>query len=142
MPAPEHSDPAGLGARSDLIGALERISIEAVLTVQSIAPTSDLRFPRQGSLLSGCRYRPLAASVQYSGARLCTLTVNPRGEEEPVPRLQAIVINCREPALLARFYAELLGLAVSPQDAAARRPERWARKNQSCWGAEKACICG
>jgi hypothetical protein len=41
------------------------------------------------------------------------------GEEEPVPRLEAIVINCREPATLAGFYAELLGLAVSPQDAAA-----------------------
>jgi catechol-2,3-dioxygenase len=41
------------------------------------------------------------------------------GEEEPVPRLEAIVINCREPAALASFYAELLGLAVSPEDAAA-----------------------
>jgi catechol-2,3-dioxygenase len=36
-----------------------------------------------------------------------------------VPRLEAIVINCREPATLASFYAELLGLAVSPEDAAA-----------------------
>jgi Glyoxalase-like domain len=36
-----------------------------------------------------------------------------------VPRLEAIVINCREPAILARLYAGLLGLAVSPQDAAA-----------------------
>jgi hypothetical protein len=33
--------------------------------------------------------------------------------------LEAIVINCREPATLAGFYAELLGLAVTPQDAAA-----------------------
>lgn len=36
-----------------------------------------------------------------------------------MPRLEAIVINCREPATLARFYAGLLGLAVSPHDAAA-----------------------
>ena len=36
-----------------------------------------------------------------------------------MPRLEAIVINCREPATLASFYAELLGLAVSPEDAAA-----------------------
>jgi hypothetical protein len=36
-----------------------------------------------------------------------------------VPRLEAIVINCREPATLASFYAGLLGLAVSPGDAAA-----------------------
>jgi catechol-2,3-dioxygenase len=41
------------------------------------------------------------------------------GEEEPVPRLEAIVINCREPAALAAFYAELLGLPVNPEDAAA-----------------------
>jgi catechol-2,3-dioxygenase len=33
--------------------------------------------------------------------------------------LEAIVINCREPATLASFYAGLLGLAVSPEDAAA-----------------------
>ena len=36
-----------------------------------------------------------------------------------MPRLEAIVINCREPVILARFYAELLGLAVSAQDSAA-----------------------
>lgn len=36
-----------------------------------------------------------------------------------MPRLEAIVINCREPASLASFYAELLGLEVSPEDAAA-----------------------
>ena len=36
-----------------------------------------------------------------------------------MPRLEAIVVNCREPATLAPFYAELLGLPVDPDDAAA-----------------------
>lgn len=36
-----------------------------------------------------------------------------------MPRLEAVVIHCREPAALARFYAELLGLAVDPDDQAA-----------------------
>lgn len=36
-----------------------------------------------------------------------------------MPRLEAIVIHCRQPAALARFYAEALGLPVHPDDAAA-----------------------
>jgi catechol-2,3-dioxygenase len=34
-----------------------------------------------------------------------------------VPHLDAIVIHCRQPAALASFYAELLGLPVAPADA-------------------------
>jgi hypothetical protein len=76
-PAPEHSDPAGLGAQSDLIGAPERISIEAILAVQSIAHTSDPR-SAPGLLALWLPVPCPPASVQYSGARLCTLTVYPR----------------------------------------------------------------
>ena len=36
-----------------------------------------------------------------------------------VPHLDAIVIHCRQPAALAGFYAEVLGLPVAPADAAA-----------------------
>ena len=36
-----------------------------------------------------------------------------------MPRLEAVVINCREPAVLAPFYGELLGLPVDPDDEAA-----------------------
>jgi len=36
-----------------------------------------------------------------------------------VPRLEAIVIHCQNPGALARFYAEALGLPVSPDDDAA-----------------------
>jgi hypothetical protein len=36
-----------------------------------------------------------------------------------MPHLDAIVIHCRQPAALAGFYAELLGLPVAPADAAA-----------------------
>ena len=42
-----------------------------------------------------------------------------RREEEMVPHLDAIVIHCRQPAALAGFYAELLGLAIAPADVAA-----------------------
>jgi catechol 2,3-dioxygenase-like lactoylglutathione lyase family enzyme len=41
------------------------------------------------------------------------------GEEELVPHLDAIVIRCRRPAALAGFYAEVLGLPVTPADVAA-----------------------
>ena len=41
------------------------------------------------------------------------------GEEELVPHLDAIVIHCRQPAALAGFYAEVLGLPVAPADVAA-----------------------
>ena len=40
-------------------------------------------------------------------------------EEELVPHLDAIVIHCRQPAALAGFYAEVLGLPVAPADVAA-----------------------
>ena len=33
-----------------------------------------------------------------------------------VPHLDAIVIHCRQPAALAGFYAELLGLPIAPAD--------------------------
>lgn len=36
-----------------------------------------------------------------------------------MPHLEAIVIYCRQPAALAGFYADVLGLPVAPQDAAA-----------------------
>jgi catechol-2,3-dioxygenase len=36
-----------------------------------------------------------------------------------VPQLEAIVVHCRQPAALARFYAEVLDLPVSPADDAA-----------------------
>lgn len=36
-----------------------------------------------------------------------------------VPHLDAIVIHCRQPAALAGFYAELLGLPIAPADLAA-----------------------
>lgn len=36
-----------------------------------------------------------------------------------MPHLEAIVIHCREPGALARFYAEVLGLPVDPGDLAA-----------------------
>lgn len=36
-----------------------------------------------------------------------------------MPHLEAIVIHCSQPAALARFYAEVLGLPVDPGDAAA-----------------------
>lgn len=55
-------------------------------------------------------------------------------EETQVPRPEAIVINCREPASLAPFYADLSGLAVDPADAAAiaagpRRGRAGAQRN-------------
>ncbi len=40
-------------------------------------------------------------------------------EEGVVPRLEAIVINCRQPAALALFYSQLLGMPGDPGDAAA-----------------------
>ena len=40
-------------------------------------------------------------------------------EEELVPHLDAVVIHCRQPAALAGFYAEVLGLPVAPADVAA-----------------------
>ncbi len=40
-------------------------------------------------------------------------------EEDVVPRLEAIVINCTAPAALALFYSQLLGMPVDPVDAAA-----------------------
>jgi Glyoxalase-like domain len=49
--------------------------------------------------------------VARSRAGLC--------EEELVPHLDAIVIHCRQPAALAGFYAEVLGLPVAPADLAA-----------------------
>jgi catechol-2,3-dioxygenase len=36
-----------------------------------------------------------------------------------MPRLDAVVIHCRQPAALASFYAELLGLPVNQEDEAA-----------------------
>lgn len=36
-----------------------------------------------------------------------------------MPRLEAVVINCRQPAALAFFYGELLGLPVNQEDEAA-----------------------
>jgi Glyoxalase-like domain len=36
-----------------------------------------------------------------------------------VPHLDAIVIHCRQPAALAGFYAEVLGLPAAPADVAA-----------------------
>jgi len=36
-----------------------------------------------------------------------------------VPHLDAVVIHCRQPAALAGFYAEILGLPVAPADVAA-----------------------
>ncbi|HYS33049.1 MAG TPA: VOC family protein [Streptosporangiaceae bacterium] len=36
-----------------------------------------------------------------------------------MPRLEAIVINCHQPAALAGFYSELLGLPIDPGDQAA-----------------------
>ncbi len=36
-----------------------------------------------------------------------------------MPRLEAIVVHCRNPAALARFYAEVLDLPVNPDDDAA-----------------------
>lgn len=36
-----------------------------------------------------------------------------------MPQLEVIVNHCRQPATLARFYAEALGLPVSPDDDAA-----------------------
>ena len=36
-----------------------------------------------------------------------------------MPHLDAVVIHCRQPAALAGFYAEVLGLPVAPADAAA-----------------------
>ena len=36
-----------------------------------------------------------------------------------MPQLEAIVIHSQNPAALARFYAEVLGLPVSPDDEAA-----------------------
>ena len=36
-----------------------------------------------------------------------------------MPYLDAIVIHCRQPAALAGFWSELLGLPVTPADAAA-----------------------
>ncbi len=40
-------------------------------------------------------------------------------EEDVVPQLEAIVINCTAPAALALFYSQLLGMPVDPVDAAA-----------------------
>jgi len=40
-------------------------------------------------------------------------------EEDLVPHLDAVVIHCRQPAALAGFYAEVLGLPVAPADVAA-----------------------
>ena len=36
-----------------------------------------------------------------------------------MPHLEAVVIHCRQPAAIADFYAEVLGLPVAPADAAA-----------------------
>ena len=36
-----------------------------------------------------------------------------------MPHLDAVVIHCRQPAALAGFYAEVLGLPVAPADVAA-----------------------
>jgi catechol-2,3-dioxygenase len=36
-----------------------------------------------------------------------------------VPHLEALVIHCQQPAALAGFYAELLGLPVAAEDVAA-----------------------
>lgn len=36
-----------------------------------------------------------------------------------MPHLEAIVIHCRQPGALARFYAEVLDLPVNPDDDAA-----------------------
>jgi catechol-2,3-dioxygenase len=36
-----------------------------------------------------------------------------------MPHLEAIIIHCQNPEALARFYAEVLGLPVSPDDDAA-----------------------
>lgn len=36
-----------------------------------------------------------------------------------MPHLEAIVIHCSQPAALARFHAEVLGLPAGPGDAAA-----------------------
>ncbi|HET7012423.1 MAG TPA: VOC family protein [Streptosporangiaceae bacterium] len=36
-----------------------------------------------------------------------------------MPALEAIVVHCRQPAALARFYSAALGLPVDPQDVAA-----------------------
>ena len=36
-----------------------------------------------------------------------------------MPHLESLVINCQQPAALAGFYAELLGLPVAAADAAA-----------------------
>lgn len=36
-----------------------------------------------------------------------------------MPHLDAVVIHCRQPAALADFYAELLGLPIAPADVAA-----------------------
>lgn len=40
-------------------------------------------------------------------------------KEELVPHLDAIVIHCQQPAALAGFYAEVLGLPVAPADVTA-----------------------
>jgi catechol-2,3-dioxygenase len=60
-----------------------------------------------------------------------------------VPRLEAIVINCREPAALESFYAELLGLAVSPQDAAAIAAGTLSEDGSVLWEPRQpACVAG
>jgi catechol-2,3-dioxygenase len=38
-----------------------------------------------------------------------------------VPHLEAVVVNCLEPAALARFYSTLLGLPIDPGDELAIR---------------------
>jgi hypothetical protein len=57
--------------------------------------------------------------TRLTAARILTPSQAGLGEEELVPHLDAIVIHCRQPAALAGFYAELLGLPVAPADVAA-----------------------
>lgn len=111
------------------------------MTVPSIAQTSNLRCSaRTVCPLATC----IALARELATERCETVHADGQsaGEEEPVPRLEAIVINCREPATLASFHAELLGLAISPEDAAAIMAGTLGKDESVLLGAETASMCG
>src|SRR5262245_25543678 len=63
-------------------------------------------------------------------------------EEERVPHLDAVVIHCRQPAALAGFYAEVLGLPVAQRTWLRSRQARWAPRSRCCWVPATPCTCG
>jgi transcriptional regulator with XRE-family HTH domain len=94
------------------------------------SPGPELRW-----LSRGLKWREPPGRLPWRAARQAV-------EEELVSHLAAIVIHCRQPAALADFYAEVLGLPVAPADAAAIKAGTLGPDESVLLGSRDACTCG